>query len=122
MTLFSRIAVLSAFLVGMASSANAVPVSFTATLSGANEFPANASPGIGSVQVVFDIVAHTMEIHATFSGLLGTTTAAHIHCCTATPFAFSETAGVATQTPSFVGFPLGVTSGVFNNVLDTSLA
>jgi hypothetical protein len=29
---------------------------------------------------------------------------------------------VATTTPSFVGFPLGVTSGTFHNVLDLTLA
>ena len=54
-----------------------------------------------------------MDVHAEFSGLLAPTTAAHIHCCVIPP---STTAGVATQTPSFIGFPLGVTSGIFDNV------
>ena len=31
-------------------------------------------------------------------------------------------AGVATQTPSFVGFPLGVSSGTFDNTLDLTLS
>ncbi|HEX7880360.1 MAG TPA: CHRD domain-containing protein, partial [Candidatus Eisenbacteria bacterium] len=52
-----------------------------------------------------------------FSGLLGTTTAAHIHAPTAVPLA--GTAGVATTTPSFVGFPLGVTSGSYMATLNT---
>ena len=40
--------------------------------------------------------------------------AAHIHCCVTVP---GGAAGVATTTPSFVGFPLGVTSGTFDNTL-----
>ena len=31
-------------------------------------------------------------------------------------------AGVATTTPTFAGFPLGVTSGTYHNVLDLTLA
>jgi hypothetical protein len=55
----------------------------------------------------------------TFSGLtnLGSgTTASHIHATTPAPF--SGTAGVATTTPTFAGFPLGVTSGSYSNTLD----
>ena len=33
-----------------------------------------------------------------------------------------DPAGVATQTPSFIGFPLGVTSGTFNNTYDMTQA
>jgi hypothetical protein len=61
-----------------------------------------------------------MFIDVSFSGLLGTTTASHIHCCTPTPL--SGTAGVATTTPTFAGFPLGVTSGTYMNTLDLTLA
>jgi hypothetical protein len=57
-----------------------------------------------------------------FSGLLEPTTASHIHCCTALPFDLGLTAGVATTTPSFFGFPLGVTSGTFDSTLDLTLA
>src|SRR3954464_4732249 len=88
--------------------ASAAPITFVAALSGANESPANASAGTGSVRVTIDEVANTMRVEATFSGLTGTSTASHIHCCTAIPF--SGTAGVATTTPNFAGFPLGVTS------------
>ena len=63
--------------------------------------------------------ADTLRVQAIFSGLSGTTTAAHIHCCTAVPFIGN--AGVATQTPSFPGFPLGVMAGSFDQTYDTSL-
>jgi hypothetical protein len=57
-----------------------------------------------------------MHIHLTFSGLTGTTTASHIHAATALPG--TGTAGVATTTPYFTGFPIGVTSGTFDTTLD----
>ena len=90
---------------------------FTATLSGPAEFPVNASPGTGSARVTIDFDALTMRVQASFSGLTGTTTAAHIHCCVP-PLPANPVAGVATTTPSFPGFPLGVTSGVFDNTFD----
>src|SRR5262249_947645 len=49
----------------------------------------------------------------------GTTTASHIHA--ATPAPFTSTAGVATTTPSFALFPLGVTAGTYDNTLDMTL-
>jgi len=56
-----------------------------------------------------------MRIEAAFQDLLGTTTAAHIHCC---DFNASGNAGVATITPSFTGFPTGVTSGTYDHTFD----
>jgi hypothetical protein len=91
-------------------------LSFGATLTGPAEFPPNASPGTGDATVTIDTVAHLMTVHAAFSGLLGTTTASHIHCCTALPGV--GTAPVATQTPTFFGFPLGVTAGTYDNTFD----
>ena len=67
-----------------------------------------------------DNTAHTLTLQTTFSGLNGLTTASHIHGPTANPFALN--AGVATTTPSLVGFPLGVSSGSFSGVLDLTLA
>ena len=52
---------------------------FTANLSGPNEEPANASPATGTVTVTWDEIAATMRVEAAFSGLLGLTSAAHIH-------------------------------------------
>ena len=62
-----------------------------------------------------------MGVHVTFSGLSGTTMASHIHCCEATPGA-NVNVMVATTTPTFAGFPLGVTSGTYDNTLDLTLA
>ena len=95
---------------------------FTTTLSGAAEAPPNASPGTGNATVTIDDTSFSMRVQATFSGLTGLTTASHIHCCTAVPGAGNV--GVATQTPNFAGFPLGVAAGgydaTFNMNLDTS--
>lgn len=91
---------------------------FTATLTGANENPPNASPGVGSALVTFDPTAHILRVITSFSGLTGTTTASHIHCCVIAP----ANGGVATQTPSFAGFPAGVTAGSYNGAFDTTLA
>ena len=91
------------------------PYDFFAELSGPAEFPPNASPGTGLAIVRYDPVLHTLRVEANFFGLTGTTTASHIHCCTAVPFA--GTAGVATTTPTFAGFPLGVTAGAYTTRL-----
>lgn len=104
----------------LASAAQAAPISYFANLSGPNEFPPNASPGTGFAQVTIDVVAHTMLVDVVFSGLLGPNIAAHIHCCTAVPF--TATAGVATTTPTFTGFPSGTTSGSYNHTFDLTLA
>jgi hypothetical protein len=95
-------------------------VIYTATLSGTAESPPNASTGTGFATVEYDSTAHTLMIDMSFSGLIGTTTAAHIHCCTAAPLA--GTAGVATTTPSFPNFPLGVTSGSYKQTFDLTQA
>jgi hypothetical protein len=89
---------------------------FVTMLSGAAEDTPNNSPGIGSSTVTLDPIAHTMRVQADFSGLLGTTSAAHIHAATTTPF--SGTAGVATPTPTFPDFPSGVTSGTYDRLFD----
>ena len=100
----------------LATAAQATITIYSATLTGPGESPPNASPGTGSATVTIDTVANTMSVSVTFSGLLGTTTASHIHAATATPL--TGTAGVATQVPTFSGFPLGVTSGSYSNLFD----
>ena len=115
-----RIAIISAIILGFTAQANATPIFFRADLSGPQESPANLSPGTGLALVDFDIVTGIHGRSVTFSGLLGTTTASHIHCCTAV--AFTGTAGVATTTPTFTGFPLGVTSGTYSRTFDMTLA
>ena len=104
-------------------SAQADIFQYSVSLSGPNESPANGSLGIGSGTVNYDNVNHLLQLQVTFSGLIATntgTSASHIHAATLSPF--SGTAGVATTTPSFAGFPLGVTSGSFSNTLDLTLA
>ena len=100
-----------------ASTLLAAPITFVATLNGANQNPVVATPGTGVTLVILDPVANTMRVEVTFSDLLAGTTASHIHCCIAAP----GNVGVATAVPSFPGFPLGVTSGTYDqtfNMLD----
>jgi len=109
----SAVCLSSAILMLSVSAAHAIPLTFTATLSGANENPPVASPGTGQAIVVLDPTANTLQINVTFSGLTSNTVAAHIHCC----IAFPNNTGVATTVPAFPGFPLGVTSGTYNSVV-----
>ena len=102
-----------------ASAAQAAIVHYVANLTGEAENPDVVTPATGWVDLEYDSATHMMRVRATFSGLLGTTTAAHIHCCAASA---TTNAGVATMTPSFVGFPLGVMDGIFDATYDMSLA
>jgi hypothetical protein len=115
------LAALSVGLFSVAAVSNAAIINYYADLSGPNEFPANASPGSGTVFVQYDDTAHTLNVQAIFFGLTGTTTAAHIHS-PIPDINGNPLASVATQTPSFIGFPLGVTAGVFNNTYDLTQA
>jgi hypothetical protein len=112
-------AVIGAGVLG-ATALHAAPILYEAHLTGPAESPPNGSPGVADALVSFDLAAHTLSVDLSFSGLLAGTTASHIHCCTAAPG--TGTAIVATQTPTFVGFPLGVTSGTYAHSFDTSLA
>lgn len=93
---------------------------YTAPLSGAAEFPPNASAGTGLATVTFNDDDFTMRVQVTFAGLTGTTTASHIHCCTAA--AGAGNAGVATTTPTFPNFPLGVSAGMYDQTFDLTQA
>lgn len=88
---------------------------FEATFSGTAEFPSNGSPGTGSVTIAYAAASKEMTIDASFSGLTAGVTAAHIHCCTTTA---ASNASVATQVPSFSGFPQGVMAGTYHHVFD----
>jgi hypothetical protein len=108
-----------ALLLVTAARIDAATIVYSTELTGPNEAPPNASPGIGFAILTYDDVLHTMSYDVEFLGLVAPTTAAHVHCCTAVPFA--GTAGVATTTPSFPGFPLGVTAGTFVATFDLTL-
>ena len=121
---FTKVLLLSSFFLFAFYVPNAQV--YYASLSGPNESPVNNSPGIG--KAVITISGNFMRVQATFSGLVpltttgqpSGTTASHIHA--ATPVALTGTAGVATTTPTFAGFPLGVRSGTYDNNLDMTLA
>jgi hypothetical protein len=104
----------------LANGACAAVITYEAALSGASEVPATGSTGTGFAEIIVDTTANTMDVIVSFSGLTGTSTASHIHCCTAVPGAGS--AGVATTTPTFPGFPLGVIAGSYNNTFDLTQA
>jgi hypothetical protein len=111
---------LSVLIAASLTTAQANTFYYDVILNGASESPANASPGTGIGLVSYDNVSHLMSLNVTFSGLLGNVSASHIHAATVSPFA--GTAGVATTTPTFAGFPSGVSSGTYANVLDLTLA
>lgn len=100
------------------------PISFYANLNGASESPATPSPGTGLALVTIDPTAHTLDVSVTFSGLLAGNTASHIHVINGPGDAnLADTLGpVATTTPTFPGFPGGVTSGTYHPTAFDTLA
>jgi hypothetical protein len=118
---FSSLLMLIGMLTVSAPNAYAELITFNANLTGALEVPGTGSPGTGQATVVLDLAANTMAVNITFSALEAGTTASHIHCCLSSPFLTGASVMVATTTPSFPGFPLGVTSGTYAdtfNLLD----
>lgn len=95
--------------------ASATIITYTAILGP----EAVGATGTGTVSLAFDDSTNDLSIAASFSGLTGTTTVAHIHCCTGTPFA--GTAGVAVTPGTLPGFPVGVSSGSYAAVIDLDL-
>jgi hypothetical protein len=111
-----RLLALASSAIILAQGTNASILEYQANLTGPGESPANGSPGTGFADFFYNNTAHTLSLSVTFSGLTGTTTASHIHAATSAPF--TGTAGVATTTPYFTGFPIGVTSGSYSITLD----
>src|SRR5262249_54383487 len=102
-----------------ATAAYAIPITFTTSLSGANEVPAVVTPGAGFATVFLDPTANTLQVNVTFGNLTSPTTASHIHCCVPP----GMNAIVATTTPTFPGFPLGVTAqGYVSPVFDLTMS
>lgn len=127
----ARLAAL-ALTLSAALPAAAHPVQYQATLSGAIESP-NPVPtaGTGTATVTIDPDDFSMRVQVSFSDLTGNVTFSHIHCCTslsgldALPPGTtinSLSAGVASVTPSFTGFPAGGTSGTYDHLFDLSQA
>jgi len=110
--------VLIAALMLQAPPAHAIPIVFQGTLSGANEVPPISPAGTGTVKVVLDPTAETLELAVTFTSLTSLDQAAHIHCCAP----LGTNAGVATELPALPGFPLNVTSGTFDQTFSLTSA
>lgn len=91
---------------------------YSAPLLGSSEVPAASTPAGGNARVTFDLDLLTMRVQVSFQDLIGNTTAAHIHCCVLP----GSNVAVATQLPSFSGFPLGVRSGSYDHTFDMALA
>lgn len=103
---------------GFASLNYGATITFSGSLSGANESPAVVTPATGFTTVSLDTATQLLTIDLTFTDLTTPTTAAHIHCCVPAP----GNTGVATTVPAFPGFPIGVTSGTYDGVLDLTQA
>ena len=102
---------------GLALAALALPALaheqfYDVVLTGSAESPANASPGSGTARILFDLDLVTISIDASFSNLLGTTTAVYVHCCTAVGGSGTSINATADAAPA--GFALGATSGSFS--------
>ena len=117
---------LAAVLILPVPASYADTITLSANLTGALEVPASGSPGSGQATITLDTFLHTMRVQASFSGLFPTiqtglnagqpsgTTDAHIHCCLASGFLTGVNVGVATTTPRFPGWPMGVTFGTYD--------
>ncbi|MGH7726564.1 MAG: CHRD domain-containing protein [Candidatus Eiseniibacteriota bacterium] len=96
MRLRSPVVFLALALIVGAVPAQAAIINFSASLSGLQEVPANASPATGTGAISFDDVTKILSWNITFSGLTAPQTAAHFHI--APP---GVNGGVT------IGFPLG---------------
>lgn len=116
----TRLLVALGLMLGHSATAAAQAQIFTGTLDGLQETTPVITPGTGLGTATYDPATNLLTVSLTFSNLIGTTTDSHIHCCFADPP--SRNAGVALGFTAT--FPLGVTSGTFNqtyNLLDPNV-
>jgi hypothetical protein len=116
-----RVCAVFSLLLAGAMPAAAAPIVFETMLSA--EAPV-VSDGTGSARVTIDDVANTMRVEATFSGLTGNVTVSHIHVIDDLNDAIigDLNGPVYTTTPTFPGFPAGVTSGQYDLTFDMTFA
>lgn len=102
----------------------ATPITFSGILTGPNEEPSNGSAGTAFTLITLDSALHTLRVLVTFSGLTSGVTASHIHVINGPgDVNLADTLGpVATTTPTFTGFPSGVTLGTYDVTFDMTLA
>jgi hypothetical protein len=99
-------------LVFVATPAHSAVISLHSVLTGSSEVPPNASPAVGTIDVVFDpIGALFLSVDLTFSGLTAPAGAPGLHCCTAP----GGNAGIAIDLSAV---PLGVTTGNVGRIFD----
>lgn len=82
----------------------------------------NGRTGTGTLYMEYEDETNTLAIQTTFAGLSGTTTVAHIHCCTAA--AGTGNAGVALAGGaggSLINFPVGVKGATYNQNFNLGL-
>lgn len=83
---------------------------------------ANGRTGTGTLYMEYEEETNTLSISVTFAGLSGTTTVAHIHCCTLA--ANTGNAGVALAGGaggSLINFPVGVQGASYNQSFNMGL-
>jgi len=97
----------------LSGGARAATVTYASGFSGGLEAPPSGSGGSGSLSLAYDASASTLTVMLDFSGLTGTTTAAHIHCCSGP----GVNSGVAV---ALTGFVTGVTAGTYSSLFDLS--
>ena len=112
------ISLAAAAAMAVAGTTTAHTAIYAGNLLGTYEVPVANTTGHGIARITFDLDLLTMRVEATFADLVGNVTASHIHCCTLP----GSNVGVATQLPTFVGFPLGGKSGSYDHTFDMSLA
>ena len=103
---------LSAFLASALMSAQATVYQYGVTFAP----EVGGSVGTGTGTVSYNDVSHSLQMIANFSGLTGNVTQSHFHGPTATPG--TGTFGIAVGSPNLPSFPLGATSGSYNQTLD----
>lgn len=98
--------------------------------NGASESPTQTTNGVGDGTIIYDNVVHTLAVSITFSGLNGTVQQTHFHAPTTisgvpgpgqnrdTVAHDAGTSGIAIGNTSLPNFPLNVTSGTYNQLLD----
>lgn len=106
----NRLFLLSTLLALPAATALADTTTYTATLSGANEVPANASAGTGSA--MFSLTGDLLTINVSFAGISAPAAAGHIHCC-------APVGTNAAVVVPFEGFPAS-TFGTYSSTVDLS--
>ena len=104
----SMLAVVTLLTVALAGRAQATIFTFDNMLTGLQEVPPNASTAIGQISGTYNDVTNMFDFTVVFTGLFTPATAAHLH----------SPAPIGVNAPiqiGFVGFPAGVTSGLYSN-------